>query len=104
MPDLVIGARRSAPRPWRAGVIAVALLGGLLLLYQWVPQTLASKGGLPLGLAVLGTVLLSLWEATGLWLVALGSRWAFRRLGALGLRRDPPRPGPGSLVTVGTGV
>ena len=27
MPDLVIGARRSAPRPWRAGVIAVALLG-----------------------------------------------------------------------------
>src|SRR5882724_8448156 len=27
MPDLVIGARRSGPRPWRAGVIAVALLG-----------------------------------------------------------------------------
>src|SRR5262249_47177574 len=28
MPDLVIGARRSTfPRPWRAGVIAVALLG-----------------------------------------------------------------------------
>ena len=27
MPDLVIGARRSAPRPWRAAVIAVALLG-----------------------------------------------------------------------------
>ena len=27
MPDLVIGARRSAPRPWRAGVIALALLG-----------------------------------------------------------------------------
>ncbi|MGE5182067.1 MAG: C45 family autoproteolytic acyltransferase/hydrolase [Acidobacteriota bacterium] len=27
MPDLVIGARRSAPRPWRAAVIAIALLG-----------------------------------------------------------------------------
>ena len=28
MPDLVIGARRTAfPRPWRAGVIAIALLG-----------------------------------------------------------------------------
>ncbi|WP_243381939.1 apolipoprotein N-acyltransferase [Geothrix alkalitolerans] len=60
-----------------------ALLGGLLLLYQWVPQTLASKGGLPFGLALLGMVLLSLWEATGLWLVALGSRWAFRRIGPL---------------------
>ena len=61
-----------------------AILAGLLLLYMWVPQTLASKGGLPFGLALLGTVLLSLWEATGLWLVALGSRWAFRRIGALG--------------------
>ena len=58
------------------------LLLGLLFLYQWVPQTLASKGGLPFGLALLGTVLLSLWEATGLWVVALGSRWAFRRAGA----------------------
>ncbi len=61
-----------------------AILAGLLLLYAWVPQTLASKGGLPYGLAVLGTVLLSLWEATGLWLVTLGSRLAFRRIGALG--------------------
>ncbi|WP_243303450.1 apolipoprotein N-acyltransferase [Geothrix oryzisoli] len=66
-----------------AGWTWAAILAGLLLLYLWVPQTLASKGGLPFGLAVLGTVLLSLWEATGLWLVALGSRWAFRRLGAL---------------------
>lgn len=60
----------------------VTLLMGLLLLYQWVPQTLATKGEIPFGLALLGTVLLSLWEATGLWLVALGSRWAFRRAGA----------------------
>lgn len=68
---------RSAAWTW------LAILGGLLLLYLWVPQTLASKGGLPLGLAWLGMVLLSLWEATGLWLVALGSRWAFRRRGPL---------------------
>ena len=62
--------------------IWITLLAGLLLLYAWVPQTLASKGGLPFGLALLGTAFLSLWEATGLWLVAVGSRWAFRRAGA----------------------
>ena len=62
----------------------MALLAGLILLYLWVPQTLASKGGLPFGLALLGMLLLSLWEATGLWLVAVGSRWLFRRTGALG--------------------
>lgn len=61
----------------------VSLLAGLVLLYLWVPQTLASKGGLPFGLALLGMLLLSFWEATGLWLVAVGSRWAFRRSGAL---------------------
>jgi len=59
------------------------LLMGLVLLYLWVPQTLASKGGLPFGLAALGMLLLSLWEATGLWVVALAARWAFRRSGAL---------------------
>lgn len=61
----------------------LSLLAGLVLLYLWVPQTLASKGGLPYGVALLGMLLMSLWEATGLWLVALGSRWAFRRSGAL---------------------
>jgi apolipoprotein N-acyltransferase len=60
------------------------LVAGLVLLYQWVPQTLATKGDLPFGLALLGMLLLSLWEATGLWVVAVGSRWAFRRTGALG--------------------
>ena len=35
MPDLVIGARRSGvPRPWRAGVIAVAMLG-VALVVAW---------------------------------------------------------------------
>ncbi|MFN7958076.1 MAG: apolipoprotein N-acyltransferase [Holophagaceae bacterium] len=60
------------------------LVAGLVLLYLWVPQTLASKGGLPFGAALLGMGLLSLWEATGLWVVAAGSRWMFRRTGALG--------------------
>lgn len=60
------------------------LLAGLLLLYHWVPQTLASKGGLPFGAALLGTLLLSLWEATGLWAAAMASRWLGRRSGPLG--------------------
>jgi apolipoprotein N-acyltransferase len=67
-----------------AAWIWLSLLLGLLLLYQWVPQTLCSKGGLSFGVALLGLVLLSLWEATGLWVVAVGSRWALRRSGALG--------------------
>ena len=61
----------------------ISLFAGLVLLYLWVPQTLSSMGGLPYGVALLGMLLLSLWEATGLWLVAVGSRWAFRRSGAL---------------------
>jgi hypothetical protein len=35
MPDLVIGARRSAPRPWRAGAIAIALVG-VAVIVAWV--------------------------------------------------------------------
>jgi len=65
-----------------AGWTWLTLVAGLVLLYLWVPQTLASKGGLPFGAALLGMVLLSLWEATGLWVVAMGSRWMFRRAGA----------------------
>jgi len=67
-----------------AAWIWISLFAGLLLLYLWVPQTLASKGGLPFGIALLGMVLLSLWEATGLWLVAVGARWLGRRSGPLG--------------------
>lgn len=62
----------------------LTLVAGLVLLYLWVPQTLASKGGLPFGGALAGMLLLSAWEATGLWVVAVGSRWMFRRTGALG--------------------
>ncbi|NWJ41683.1 MAG: apolipoprotein N-acyltransferase [Geothrix sp.] len=67
-----------------AGWTWLTLVAGLVLLYLWVPQTLASKGGLPFGAALLGLVLLSLWEGTGLWLVAMGARWMFRRTGAPG--------------------
>ena len=66
-----------------AGWTWLTLFAGLVLLYLWVPQTLASKGGLPFGVALLGMVLLSAWEATGLWLAAVGARWALRRSGAL---------------------
>ena len=62
----------------------LTLFAGLVLLYLWVPQTLASKGNLPFGLALFGMLLLSCWEATGLWLAAVGSRWMFRRAGAPG--------------------
>ena len=69
----------------RHGVwIWLSLFFGLLMLYAWVPQTLASKGGIPFAGAALGTLLLSLYEATGLWAVAMGSRWCARRLGPLG--------------------
>lgn len=61
----------------------LTLFAGLVLLYLWVPQTLAAKGGLPLGLAWLGMVLLSAWEATGLWAAAVGARWLGRRGGPL---------------------
>lgn len=67
-----------------AGWTWLTLVAGLVLLYLWVPQTLASKGGLPFGAALLGLVLLSLWEGAGLWLVAMGARWMFRRTGAPG--------------------
>ncbi len=67
-----------------AGWTWLTLVAGLALLYLWVPQTLASKGGLPFGVALLGLGLLCLWEATGLWAVALGARWLGRRAGPLG--------------------
>ena len=37
-----------------AGWTWLTLVAGLALLYLWVPQTLASKGGLPFGVALLG--------------------------------------------------
>ncbi len=77
---LLDGLFKGRPAFW----VWITLVAGLLLLYLWVPQTLASKGGLPFGAALLGTVLLSLYEATGLWLVAMGSRWLGRRGGPLG--------------------
>ena len=67
-----------------AGWTWLTLVAGLVLLYLWVPQTLASKGGLPFPAALLGLALLSLWEGTGLWVVTLGSRWMAGRAGAPG--------------------
>ena len=52
---LLDGLFKGRPAFW----VWITLVAGLLLLYLWVPQTLASKGGLPFGAALLGTVLLS---------------------------------------------
>lgn len=73
-----------ALRGRRAFWLWLSLLGGLLLLYLWVPATLVTKGGLPWPVALLGTGLLAGWEALGLLLVALAARFMHRRAGALG--------------------
>ncbi len=62
----------------------LSLFGGLVLLFLWVPAMLASKGGLPMPLAILGTALLAGWEALGLLLVVLVARWLHGRSGAHG--------------------
>ncbi len=59
----------------------LSLFGGLVLLFLWVPAMLASKGGLPMPLALLGTALLAGWEALGLLLVVLVARWLHGRAG-----------------------
>ena len=77
---LLEGAFRGRKAFW----LWLSLFGGLTLLFLWVPAMLASKGGLPGPLALLGTGLLSGWESLGLLLVALAARWMYRRSGALG--------------------
>jgi len=65
----------------RALWLGLSLLGGLLLLFHWVPAMLVSKGGLPLPMAWLGTALLAGWEALGLLAVVLAARWLHQRSG-----------------------
>ncbi|MDP1832852.1 MAG: apolipoprotein N-acyltransferase [Geothrix sp.] len=77
---LMEGAFRGRKALW----LWLSLFGGLILLFLWVPAMLASKGGLPGPMALLGLGLLSGWEASGLLLVVLGARWMHRRAGALG--------------------
>ena len=74
----------TAFRERRARWLYAALLVGFVLLFYWVPATLASKGGLPWSAALLGSALLWAWEALGLLLVVLAARWLFRRAGAPG--------------------
>ena len=62
----------------------LSLAGGLALFFYWVPSTLATMGGLPRPLALLGAALMCGWEALGLLLVVLAARWMHRRTGALG--------------------
>ncbi|WP_306591120.1 apolipoprotein N-acyltransferase [Geothrix sp. 21YS21S-4] len=62
----------------------LSLTGGLVLIFHWVPATLATKGGLPWAAALFGGGLFYAWEALGFLLVALAARWMHRRSGALG--------------------
>ena len=64
--------------------IWLSLVGGLMLLFHWVPGTLVSKGGLPWALALVGGGLFYSWEALGFLLVVLAARWMRRRSGPLG--------------------
>lgn len=74
----------AAFRGRRAGWLGLALLGGLILIFHWVPATLATKGGLPWPLALLGGGLFYAWEASGFLLVVLAARGMGRRAGAPG--------------------
>ena len=62
--------------------LALGLFLGLVGIFYLVPATLASKGGLPWALALLGGFLFYAWEALGFLLVVLFARTLFRRSGA----------------------
>lgn len=78
----------------------LSLFGGLILLFHWVPAMLASKGGLPMPLAFLGTALLAGWEALGLLLVVLVARWLHGRAGGNGGLRAPLGAALGAALTI----
>ena len=60
----------------------LSLVGGLILIFYWVPATLATKGGLPWAVALLGGGLFYGYEALGFLLVVLAARTLFKRAGA----------------------
>ena len=74
----------AAFRGRKAAWLWLALAGGLVLIFHWVPATLQSKGGLPWPLALLGGGLFYGWEALGFLLVVLAARWMHHRAGAPG--------------------
>lgn len=68
----------------RLGWTFLSLALGLGAAFRWVPHTLATKGGLPMPLALLGGVLFTAWEAGGLVLALAFARALHRRSGAWG--------------------
>ena len=78
-PTLLLEA---AFRGRRALWLWVALAGGLVGIFHWVPATLATKGGLPWSMALLGGALFYAYEALGFLLVVLAARALHRRAGA----------------------
>jgi len=75
---------RSVFRGAHLGWAFLAFLAGFWGAFFWVPQTLASKGPMPLPLGILGTLLLNAWEALGLWAGIALARWMGRRSGPWG--------------------
>ena len=77
-PPLLMEGLLRGRSPWWS---LLALFGGFALLFHWVPATLAAKGNLALPVAFAGALLLAVYEAAGLLLVALLARWGARRRG-----------------------
>jgi apolipoprotein N-acyltransferase len=63
----------------KPGWAFLALFLGLVLIFYWVPGTIAIKAPLPYPLALLAGLLFYSYEAAGFLLVALCGRWAWRR-------------------------
>ncbi|HNX30961.1 MAG TPA: nitrilase-related carbon-nitrogen hydrolase [Holophaga sp.] len=61
-----------------------AFVLGLVGIFHWVPGVIASKGGLPFWLALLGGALFYAWEAFGFLCVVALARWMHGRAGAWG--------------------
>ena len=101
-PPLLMEGLLRGRSPWWS---LLALFGGFALLFHWVPATLAAKGNLALPVAFAGALLLAVYEAAGLLLVALLARWGARRRGpwAAGLCAALRATHPARSAAVGRG-
>ena len=63
----------------RPGWTYLALALGLVLIFYWMPGTIAAKAPMPYALALVAGALFYGYEALGFLLVALGARWAWSR-------------------------
>jgi apolipoprotein N-acyltransferase len=75
-PTLLCAALFRGRRP---GWIWLALVLGLVLIFYWMPGTIAAKAPMPYALALVAGALFYGYEGLGFLLVALCARWAWRR-------------------------